>query len=317
MKRSHFGYVERFGVGVTGIKIFGDSKLVLLQLQGIYNYKVVNLIPLMEQAKSLMARFVSCQLMQVPQECNQVADALASAVLQLEPMVNMIYVPRQPIQELGNVLHAVSSEVVCVVQIEDPLSLYEKVGWVIAFNKYPAGCSLEEKKKLLRFSQPFSMVPVLYEQGQAVSWDLYRQGCDKVWRKCVFGQQIQELLFEAHDQICGGHFDVRLTAGRILRAGFYWPTLHKDVQRYCAECVKCQQYARVPRALGHMFPIKPGVVFAKWGIDTYGRSDSANNSSRESVHYHSHRVCYSLGRRSSGASYFRGRGWKVYVHGNH
>lgn len=71
------------------------------------------------------------------------------------------------------------------------------------------------------------------------------------------------------------------------------------------------------RVLGYMFFIKSGVVFVKWGIDTYGRFDLVNNSSRESVYYYSYRVCYLLGRRLSGVSYFRGRGWKVYVYGNY
>ena len=50
-----------------------------------------------------------------------------------------------------------------------------------------------------------------------------------------------ELLKLAHDIASSGHLGVVKTKDRLLLAGFYWPSIGKDVAYYCKTCDVCQR----------------------------------------------------------------------------
>jgi hypothetical protein len=51
---------------------------------------------------------------------------------------------------------------------------------------------------------------------------------DGVLLRCVNQEEANKLLKELHSEHCGGHFAARTTTHKILRAGYYWPTLFAD-----------------------------------------------------------------------------------------
>ena len=50
-----------------------------------------------------------------------------------------------------------------------------------------------------------------------------------------------ELLKLAHDIASSGHLGIVKTKDRLLLAGFYWPSIGKDVAYYCKTCDVCQR----------------------------------------------------------------------------
>jgi hypothetical protein len=46
---------------------------------------------------------------------------------------------------------------------------------------------------------------------------------------CVEEDEAQRIMAEMHRGACGGHHYWKYTAYKILRAGYYWPTLFSDV----------------------------------------------------------------------------------------
>lgn len=50
-----------------------------------------------------------------------------------------------------------------------------------------------------------------------------------MFRFCVYGERIFQLLVEFYDSVCGGYFDVRVTVRKLLRLGYWWLNLVKDV----------------------------------------------------------------------------------------
>jgi hypothetical protein len=64
-----------------------------------------------------------------------------------------------------------------------------------------------------------------------------------VFLRCLDLQEAQKVIFDFHSGIYGGHHSWKTTAHKILRAGYYWPTLFPDVCREVRDCIKCQKFS--------------------------------------------------------------------------
>ena len=51
--------------------------------------------------------------------------------------------------------------------------------------------------------------------------------------------EVDKIMQEFHAGDCGGHLYWKTTANKILRAGFYWPTLFVDVKKHVTSYHKC------------------------------------------------------------------------------
>jgi hypothetical protein len=61
--------------------------------------------------------------------------------------------------------------------------------------------------------------------------------------RCLDPQEAQKIMFDFHDSLCGGHHFWRTTAYKILRAGYFWPSLFTDVCANIRACVKCHKFS--------------------------------------------------------------------------
>ena len=68
---------------INHILVFGDSLLIVNQVNSIWRSLAPNLQPLLAESRSLLSDFESWQLHWVPRQRNTVADAAASACLDL------------------------------------------------------------------------------------------------------------------------------------------------------------------------------------------------------------------------------------------
>nr|KYP60082.1 Gypsy retrotransposon integrase-like protein 1 [Cajanus cajan] len=102
-------------------------------------------------------------------------------------------------------------------------------------------------------------------------WSYLKEGTlpedkDEAWR-----MRMRSAKFKIHRGICGMHSGARSMATRVLRAGYYWPTLKSDCQDYIQKCKECQQFGNThrqpPEALHHMMSAWP---FSQWGMDILG-----------------------------------------------
>ena len=100
---------------------------------------------------------------------------------------------------------------------------------------------------------------------------LFRQKCDKALIRCLEKNDFGHILTELHDGPIGGHFSGETTAHKVLREGYYWPTLFKDAHAHARKCQICQVNAG--REIRHAFPLQPLTVqnpFEQWGLDVVG-----------------------------------------------
>ena len=78
-------------------------------------------------------------------------------------------------------------------------------------------------------------------------------------------------MFEFHGSLCGGNHFWKTIAHKILRFGYYWPTLFTDVCREVRSCIKCQRFLGKKQL--NSLPLKPVVAstpFQQWGLDFIG-----------------------------------------------
>ena len=100
---------------------------------------------------------------------------------------------------------------------------------------------------------------------------LYRKNHDGIWLRCLEKDDADHVLKEMHDSLVGGHYGGETTAHRILRAGYYWPTMFRDSHTYSSKCKVCQTTARRERK--PVVPLRPVMIyrpFQQWGLDVIG-----------------------------------------------
>lgn len=89
--------------------------------------------------------------------------------------------------------------------------------------------------------------------------------------KCLSGEEAKYVMQELHHDICGAHSGKRMLRTKILRAGYYWPTIETDCADYVRKCISCQSHGndfRIPPEKHHEI-ISPW-SFAQWGMDIAG-----------------------------------------------
>ena len=100
---------------------------------------------------------------------------------------------------------------------------------------------------------------------------LFRKNYDKVLLICLEKDDAEHILMELHDGLAGGHFSGETTTHKVLKAGYYWPTLFKYAHAHVCKCQICQ--ANAGRERRHAFPLQPVTIenpFEQWGLDVVG-----------------------------------------------
>ena len=68
-------------------------------------------------------------------------------------------------------------------------------------------------------------------------------------------EESQRIMIEMHKVACRGHHFWKATTHKILKAGYYWPTLYSDVFDQVISCKECQVFVGKENIL--LFPFKP------------------------------------------------------------
>ena len=71
---------------------------------------------------------------------------------------------------------------------------------------------------------------------------LYKRGFSRPYLRYLDQEEADYVMREVHEGICGNHSGARSLVHKLIRAGYYWPTMMKDVQAYVQSCDKCQRF---------------------------------------------------------------------------
>ena len=103
-----------------------------------------------------------------------------------------------------------------MISTSDPW--YEDILIYLQTLKYPGASSREERHKACLHAKNYLII------GDT----LYRRGVDSILSRCLTDEEAEIVLNDSHSGVCGGHLSGLATAQKILRAGYFWPTIFKD-----------------------------------------------------------------------------------------
>ncbi|XP_057720073.1 uncharacterized protein LOC130934527 [Arachis stenosperma] len=234
---------------ISAIKVYCDSLLVVQQVNDLFPVKDPLLSKYSLLVKQLTKKFFKFEIEHIPREQNQRADILSKLdSTQSDLSTLQQFTITSPTVTLANVLG--------VSQVTD---------WRNDFIHYlqtgntPEG--VENDKKFRRQASYFTII----------NGALYRRGYTRPLLKCLNKSEADIALAEAHEGICGTHTGARSLASKILRAGFFWPTLKQDSQQKIRSCNNCQRHApliHIPAEELHHSDIS--WPFNQWGLDILG-----------------------------------------------
>jgi len=104
---------------------------------------------------------------------------------------------------------------------------------------------------------------------------LCQKNYDVVYLRCLEKEDVNKALSELHDGHVGGNFGGDTTINKVLRDGYYWPTLFKDSHAYARKFPECQKASGREKKPGfplHMVTIK--CPFQQWGLYVIGEINS-------------------------------------------
>ncbi|CAL0314908.1 unnamed protein product [Lupinus luteus] len=236
-------------VGAQKILICSDSQLAVSQITGTYQVKDPLLGKYLIKVKELMANFVEATIQHVPRENNTRADILSKLA---------------STKSLGNNRSVVQGtiyqpSVMTVEQVVIPDN------WTGPFIRYILHGSLpadpKDKQRFLRCCAWYTLI-----QGT-----LYRRGFSTPLLKCLGPERADYVLREIHEGSCGHHLGAASLAKKVLRAGYYWPTVEKDATILTRKCTRCQLFADLHKAPPEeLTTTQSPWPFCRWGMDILG-----------------------------------------------
>ena len=97
---------------------------------------------------------------------------------------------------------------------------------------------------------------------------LYKKGNDQVLLRCVSSSEVNKIVEEIHEGVCGTHANGHKMARQVMRAGYYWLTVESDCIKYARKCNKCQIYSdKIHVHSTKLHVMAPPWPFSMWGMD--------------------------------------------------
>lgn len=237
--------------GAEVMVIHCDSQVITSQINGIYECKNERMKKYLEKVKSringLKVRFI-----QIPREENECADRLARAA------------SAEPMQAPNQVLSFIQTS----STIDDGAEVREtnsENDWTTPLLAYLRTGALPDGKEAARKLRVQASRFVLIKNL------LYKRGFSRPYLRCLNHDESNYVMREVHEGVCGNHSGARSLVHKLIRAGYYWPTMQKDAQSFVKRCDKCQRFSNLIRQpTEEMTPITAPWPFAQWGLDIMG-----------------------------------------------
>ncbi|KAH9715068.1 hypothetical protein KPL71_020894 [Citrus sinensis] len=247
------------------VKIRTDSQLVANHVSERFQPREEKMEQYLKIVRQMMGKFEAVEVIQIPREQNSRADVLARMAAVADPkMPKSVPLEVKSSPSIDQNLGVLRIEQKC--SWRDPIVSYLR-DRVLPPDKVRA-------RKLRAQASRYTMIDGV----------LYRRGYTLAFLRCLDEDDADYVLREVHEGICGNHSGGRSLAHKVLRQGYFWPTMHQDAQEKTRSCVSCQSFANFsnqpPEKLTSMTSPWP---FAQWGIDLIGPLPKARGAATHAI----------------------------------
>ncbi|KAM0891957.1 hypothetical protein ACQ4PT_026069 [Festuca glaucescens] len=211
-----FGLLLALSMDVRSLRAYGDSQLIVRQVNGIYEVRKPELVPYYNAARNLMGKFLQVEVLHVPRSRNAPADALAKLAAALVlPDDKSMQVTVEERWLLPAVLELIPPE----YEVNTiTTNVVDEDEWLQPFLDYFKHGSLPDdpvKRRQLQRRLPSYVYKagVLYKRSHG----------QEILLRCVNRGEAEKILQEMHHGVCGGHQGGAKMYHGIRLAGYYWP----------------------------------------------------------------------------------------------
>ena len=212
---------------VDQLEVCSDSHLVVRQIEDTYKAKSEKTILYLKKVWELLKKFILVQVRHIPREENSRANTLAKLATtsqeDLSRLTSVEYLAEPSIDLYGKEVTLIESEPSWM----DPIWDY------LIDGRLPD--DPKEASKIRTRSARFTN-----HRGS-----LYKRSFFIPILKCIAGKDVDYVLREVHEGVCGNHIGARALAGKVLRQGYYWPTMLRDATDLVRKCKICQEHAKI------------------------------------------------------------------------
>ena len=68
---------------------------------------------------------------------------------------------------------------------------------------------------------------------------LHKRGFSCPYLRCLGAKEVDYVMREVYGGVCGNHWGLRSLVHKLVRVGYYWPTMQEDAEAYVKTCDKC------------------------------------------------------------------------------
>ncbi|XP_021827603.1 uncharacterized protein LOC110768210 [Prunus avium] len=240
-------------LGAKKIQVRSDSQLVVNQVNEEYQARDDTMIAYVAKTKDLLSQFQTYELSQIPRSKNSRADSLAKLASAATSKIKRV-VPIEFLAERS------------IDQTKQEVSMLNHgPNWMSPIRDFLTNGTLPNDKAEARRLKLRATRYTMLEDC------LYKRGFSQPLLKCITSDQGRELLREAHEGICGDHSAAISLTTKILRRGYFWPTMNDDAKQLVRVCKPCQLFATIPHQPPEGLTTMSGPwPFAQWGLDLIG-----------------------------------------------
>jgi ribonuclease HI len=221
------------------VEIYGDSELVIKQLNGQYERRNDILRNYYEECKEILKSFQLVILQHIPREHNEKENGLAQSASGY----------RENQEVFANDICSFGSDLA-----EDY--------WRKEIVDYLENPSRKVSRKLR-----YKAIKFVLLDGR-----LYYKSLDGVFLQCLGQEEAKKMMSEMHDGLCGAHQSAYPMKWVIRHTRCYWPTMLEDCFEFYKGCQDCQKFGNIQRVpASTLNPIIKPWPFRGWGIDLMGQ----------------------------------------------
>ena len=170
----------------------------------------------LKKVAHLVKKFKEADFVQILREENVEVDTLAKEASANEAM-----------DELDEIQYMPSIDLPKMLQIEG------EENWMTPIVSYLKDGRLLEEKDEARKLRVKSARYILMDEV------LYKRGFSQPFLRCLAPDEANYMLREVHEGACGNHSGAKSIVHKVIRSGYYWPTIQVDAKAYVKVCDQC------------------------------------------------------------------------------